>query len=208
MSKDEKNNNFKHLDYIINARYSEITEYVRKQRKKKTPLDPETDEEFKKRMSFDYRVGDYAWYIPEKIRNVHPFMAVRCIIVDIHNVDGNFEYTVDEPVQYTIPQEKLYYDSVPCFAELQRIFYKEMSEYAMKGVKSFDLDYEKTLNEPIKEIKEEHFIYEYNDLKTWRYYANNQKEPNKNILTVKKERLVDWYTIYDFFDFDLVYPDN
>jgi len=57
-------------------------------------------------------------------------------------------------------------------------------------------------------IKEEHFIYEYNDIKTWRYYANNQKEPNKNILTVKKERLADWYTICDFFDFDLVYPDS
>lgn len=206
-----KNKNFEHINYIINQNISQINDYIKQNTKIKKPIDPESDKDLAFRLNFKYNIGDYAWYIPEKIDNVQPFIAIRCIIVDVCKDNEVTEYAIDEPVKHTISPLKLYPDVTLCFNALERTFYNSIKEYIMKNISTFDLncnfDFDRNFDFDKKTLYE-NFQYDYSDLRSWRYHVNNHKHPENNILTVKKQKLIDWYNIEDFFDFKLIYCDT
>ena len=124
-----KNKNFEHINYIINQNISQINDYIKQNTKTKKPIDPESDKDLAFRLNFKYNIGDYAWYIPEKIDNVQPFIAIRCIIVDACKDSEVTEYAIDESVKHTISPLKLYPDVTLCFNALERTFYNSIKEY-------------------------------------------------------------------------------
>ena len=202
----KKNKNFEHINYDINHNTKTIAKYEKTQKAKQTLVDPETKEQLEYRQKFEYQIGDYAWYIPEPLEDgMHPFMLIRCVIVDVCNAGAaEVEYILDEPIKHSVHAGQLYPDVSFGFAELRRIFYHEIAKYSMLDMPAYNID-DDLLDD---KITYEHFKYEYSNLRAWRYRINGNKKVEDSILSIKKERLIDWYNIHDFFEFNLMYYDT
>ena len=197
------NNNFKHIQYVIDQNINDIQQYINAKAKNYNPLAPERESVTSYRMAFKYKIGDYAWYIPDKINDIQPFLAIRCTILEICTKNDVTEYIVDEPIVHTLVIEQMYPDITYCFAELQRIFYYNIAQYSMQG-------YSKYIPENAKlTLTQEKYDYQYNTLEDWRNKISTTKSiDDDNILMTKKQQLIDWYNIQDFQDFNLLYYDT
>jgi len=197
------NDNFKHIQHIIDKNISNIQKYIKSKTKIYNPLSPEQESITKHRLNYKYKIGDYTWYIPDKINNIQPFLAIRCTILEVYEKNDIIEYIVDEPIATTLKIEQMYPDITHCFAELQRIFYFDISKYSMQ-------EYSKYILEDTNLIfAQEDYVYQYDTLKKWRQKISKTKIiDDDNILTVKKQKLIDWYNIQDFEELNLLYYDT